>query len=234
MRLNKYIASAGVASRREADDLTRAGRVKVNGHVHRTLGYDVVDSDIVEVDGRTIQPSRRRVYIALHKPKGYITSTRDEQGRPTVLDLVTDIEERLFPVGRLDWETTGLLILTNDGDFSQRVTHPGHEVYKTYRARVEGVLSPERIVRLRRGVDLGGRVTAPAEVTLIRQSAGSALVDIRIREGRNRQVRRMFASVGNEVLELQRTAVGDVYLGGLKSGHYRKLKPREIDSLIGK
>ncbi|MDR0356777.1 MAG: rRNA pseudouridine synthase [Clostridiales Family XIII bacterium] len=232
MRLNKYIAMAGIAGRRKADALTENGNVKVNGRVMLTPGYDVKDGDEVEVNGRLLAPESRSVYIVLNKPKGYITSTRDEKNRPTVMDLVCDIEERIFPVGRLDAATTGLLVMTNDGDLAYRMTHPRCEIYKTYRAKVFGVLSRERVAKLRRGVDIGNFTTAPAEVEVVRQGAHSALVEIRIREGKNRQIRKMFASVGNKVLELERIAVGDVRLGNLKQGHYRKMKRDEIIGLM--
>jgi 23S rRNA pseudouridine2605 synthase len=232
MRLNKYIAQAGVAGRRKADELTENGNVKVNGQVIRKPGYDVKDGDVVEVNGRTLAPESRSVYIVLNKPKGFITSASDEKDRPTVMDLVTDIEERIFPVGRLDGATTGLLIMTNDGELAYKMTHPRHEIYKTYAAKLSGVFSRERAATLRRGVDIGGYTTAPAEVQLIRQGKNSALVEIRIREGKNRQIRKMFAAVGNKVLELERTAIGDVRLGNLKQGHYRKMKRDEIDSLM--
>jgi 23S rRNA pseudouridine2605 synthase len=231
MRLNKYIAAAGVCSRRAADELTSAGKVKINGRVMSKPGYDVRPGDVVEVNGRILAPEGRKVYILLNKPKGFITSLKDEKERPTVMEFVADIEERIFPVGRLDADTTGLLIMTNDGDFAYKVTHPGHEVYKTYRARVSGELSKERIARLRKGIDIGGFVTAPAEVEVIKQTGAGAIVDISIREGHNRQVRKMFQAIGNKVIDLQRTSIGDIRLGGLKPGHYRKLKREEIDSL---
>lgn len=228
MRLNKYIASAGISSRRKADQLIENGNVKINGVSMREMGYDVKDGDVVEVNGRIIQPDRRKVYIMLNKPLGYITSVKDEQNRPTVMDLVTDISERIFPVGRLDINTTGLLIMTNDGDFSQSMSHPKNKIYKTYRARVAGVISEERIRKLEKGVDIGGFVTSPAIVKLIKQSSGSAVVEIKIHEGKNRQVRKMFGAVGNKVLELERISVGDLYLGNLMHGHYRKLTIQEI------
>ncbi|MDR2486964.1 MAG: rRNA pseudouridine synthase [Clostridiales Family XIII bacterium] len=231
MRLNKYIASAGVCSRRRADELTLMGNVKVNGVVVRTPGIDVSEDDRVEVSGHPLRLETHKVYIALHKPKGFISTVRDQADRPTVMDLIGDISERVFPVGRLDEDTSGLLLMTNDGAFAQRVTHPGHEVYKTYRARVQGVFSNERAAKLRKGVDIGGFVTSPAKVEIIRQGTNGSLVEIRIREGKNRQVRKMFAAVGNKVLELQRTAIGDVRLGSLKAGHYRKLKREEIEGL---
>jgi 23S rRNA pseudouridine2605 synthase len=232
MRLNTYIAAAGVCGRRGADELTIHGNVKINGRVVKTPGVDVGEEDVVEVNGRVVKPAKHAVYLLLNKPKGYITTVSDERGRPTVMELVSGIDARLFPVGRLDADTTGLLIMTNDGDFAQAVAHPQREVGKTYRARVEGAISNERLAKLRRGVEVDGRVTAPAEVTLVRQSASGAVVDIRIHEGRNRQVRKMFAAVGNKVLDLQRMAIGDIRIGGLKPGHWRKLRKAEIDSLL--
>jgi 23S rRNA pseudouridine2605 synthase len=233
VRLNKYIARAGVCSRRKADELTVRGNVKINGEVIKTPGADVGDGDVVEVNGRVVAPAEKSVYILLNKPKGYITTAKDEFDRPTVMELTGDIEWRIFPVGRLDAETTGLLVMTNDGDFANAVAHPAGGMRKTYRARVAGAISKERLARLRRGVNVDGRMTAPADVTLVRQSAAGAVVDIAIREGRNRQVRKMFAAVGNKVIDLQRTAIGDIRIGGLKSGHWRKLTKSEIDSLIG-
>jgi 23S rRNA pseudouridine2605 synthase len=231
--LNKYIARAGVCSRRKADELTLRGDVKINGKVIKTPGADIGDGDVVEVNGRAVAPVRKSVYILLNKPKGYITTVSDEFGRPTVMELTGDIEGRVFPVGRLDADTTGMLIMTNDGDFANAVAHPAGEMRKTYRARVNGAVSKERLARLRRGVNVDGRMTAPADVTLVRQSAAGAVVDIAIHEGRNRQVRKMFDAVGNKVIDLQRTAIGDIRIGGLKPGHWRKLSKSEIDSLIG-
>jgi 23S rRNA pseudouridine2605 synthase len=234
MRLNKYIAQAGVASRRKADELTAAGHVKVNGLPLLEMGYEVKEWDVVEVDGRVIKSTDKPVYIVLNKPKGFITSMGDERGRPTVMELVCDIPERIFPVGRLDCNTSGLLLLTNDGDLSQRLAHPSHKVTKTYQATVAGALPERRLSKLRKGIDIGGFVTAPAEVRLIKQSDRSAVVEIQIHEGRNRQVRKMFAAIGSKVTELERTAIGDIlYLGHLKEGHYRKLTRQEIERLKG-
>ena len=232
MRLNKYIAQSGVAGRRQADELTSRGKVKVNGKVMTTLGYDVQPEDRVEVNGRLISPESRSVYLALNKPKGYVSTVSDDRQRLTVMGLVADVPERIYPVGRLDVNTSGLIIMTNDGDFAQKLMHPGHGVTKTYRARVAGVISKERLAALKHGVDIGGYVTAAAEATLIRQSQGSAVVELKIKEGKNRQVRKMFAAVGNKVIDLERVAIGEVYLGNLKSGHYRKLKKDEIEKLI--
>lgn len=231
MRLNKYIAQAGVASRRKADQLTQNGAVRVNGIVMKELGYDVQPEDTVEVNGRVLRPAAKKIYLVLNKPKGYITTVSDEQGRPTVMDLITDVTERVFPVGRLDYNTTGLLILTNDGELSQRLTHPQHQVTKTYHARVTGVLSGERMNKLRNGVDIGGYVTAKARVEILKQSEKSTIVEIEISEGKNRQVRKMFTAVGCKVQELERVSMGEIRLGRLLQGHYRNLTAREVEYL---
>ncbi len=231
MRLNKYIAQAGVASRRKADELIANGNVKINGIAVKELGTDVKDGDVVEVNGRRIEAESRKVYVLLNKPVGYVTTSADEKDRATVLDLVADIPERLFPVGRLDYNTSGLLILTNDGDFAYRLTHPKNHVYKTYRAVVQGQLSSERVAKLRNGVDIGGFVTSPAIVNVIKQQERKALVEISIYEGKNRQVRKMFSAVGNKVMELERIAIGEVRLGRMMEGHYRKLTREEVEYL---
>jgi 23S rRNA pseudouridine2605 synthase len=228
VRLNKYIASAGIASRRKADLLIENGNVKINGLAVTEMGYIVRDGDVVDVNGRIITPDKRKVYIMLNKPKGFITTAKDEEHRPTVMDLISDISERIFPVGRLYANTTGLLIMTNDGDFAQALSHPGNKIYKTYRAKVMGTISDVRLRKLRHGVDIGGFTTSPAIVKLIKQSKTSAIVEIKIYEGKNRQVRKMFAAVGNKVMELERTAIGDLYMGKLMEGHYRKLSVTEI------
>ena len=231
MRINKYIAQAGVASRRKADELIENGNVKVNGAVLREPGYDVQEGDRVTVNGREISGAQKMEYVLINKPLGMVTTVEDDKDRLTVMDVVKDIDARLFPVGRLDYNTSGALIMTNDGELAYRLTHPKHEVYKTYRALVSGVLSNERAARLRRGVDIGGFVTSPAKVKIIRGTQHSTLVEIAIHEGKNRQVRKMFAAVGNPVQELERVAIGDIRLGRLKPGHYRKLTREEIEYL---
>lgn len=231
MRLNKYIASAGVCSRRKADELIANGNVKVNGASVREHGVQVEPGDVVAVNGKVIEEPADKIYVAVNKPLGYITSMDDDKGRATVAELVEDIPERLFPVGRLDYNTTGLLIMTNDGQLTYTLTHPKHEVWKTYVAVVAGVLSDTRIAKLRKGVDIGGFVTSPAKVKVIKQMPRHAVVEIKIREGKNRQVRKMFAAVGNKVQSLERTAIGDVRLGRLMSGHYRKLTRQEVEYL---
>lgn len=231
MRINKYIACAGVASRRKADELIANGNVRVNGLVLREPGYDVVEGDIVEVNGRRIETSEKKIYILLNKPTGYVTTVSDDRERDTVMDLVADVDARIFPVGRLDYNTSGMLIMTNDGDFAYKLTHPKHEMPKTYRALVSGVLSDEKCGRLERGVDIGGFRTSPAKVKIVRGLSNATLVDITIHEGKNRQVRKMFRAVGNPVKRLQRIAIGDIRLGRLAEGHYRKLTREEIEYL---
>lgn len=231
MRLNKYIADAGICSRRKADELIANGNVKVNKAVVKEMGYQVEDGDEVIVNGTKIETKGKKVYVVVNKPKGYITSMDDDKERLTVAELVADIPERLFPVGRLDYNTTGLLIMTNDGQLTYTLTHPKHEVYKTYVAKVAGIISDKRLAMLRKGVDIGGFVTSPAKVKVLKQMPRHAVVEISIKEGKNRQVRKMFAAVGNKVQELQRVSIGEIRLGRLMEGHYRKLTKEEIEYL---
>lgn len=231
MRLNKYIAQAGIASRRKADELTINGQVKINGAIMRELGYDVKPDDIVIVAGKTITGGESLTYYALNKPPGYITTTSDEQNRPTVMSLITDVPSRLFPVGRLDAATSGLLIMTNDGALAYHLAHPSQHVYKTYVAHVEGIVSKESLWNLRNGIIIDGRKTAPANVTIIKEAPKSTTLEFEIYEGRNRQIRKMCTAVGHNVQELERIAIGKINLGRLKSGHYRKLTKEEVDYL---
>ncbi len=231
MRINKYIAAAGICSRRKADELIVQGKVTVNGAVLDEPGYDVKPGDTVFVNGELIEDTAAPLYYVMNKPIGVITSVSDERGRTTVLDLMPDVEERIFPVGRLDYNTSGLLFLTNDGQFAYRLTHPRHQVPKTYRVRVAGNIGKPRIDRLRRGVDIGGFVTSPAEVNVISWTRHSMILEITIHEGKNRQVRRMFEAIGYPVQELERISVGNIKLGRLRPGQYRKLNPGEVDYL---
>lgn len=235
MRLNKYIASAGICSRRKADELINGGKVKINGLEVTEFGTQVNEGDVVEVEGRVIKPSTKPpVYIMLNKPVGFITTAKDDAGRPTVFDLLEDIDERLFPVGRLDYNTSGLLILTNDGDFSNLMMHPKNKVYKTYKVRVKGLLSHYKANILRNGVIIDGVKTAPAIVEIEKQGSNSTVLEIKIREGRNRQIRKMCEALGHPVMELHRSAIGDLTLGHLKVGHYKKINPSDIQALINK
>ena len=232
MRINKYLASAGVASRRRADEMITEGRVRINGAVLREPGYDVQDGDLVLVDGKPVAPTGDLVYYLLNKPEGYITTTSDEQGRPTVTELLEEIPQRLFPVGRLDAATTGLLIMTNDGELSYHLSHPSQKVWKTYVARIDGPISNRELSALEKGVDIDGYITRPAKARLIKETAsGCSVVELKISEGKNRQVRRMFKALGFNVLELERRAIGNVQLGHTRKGSYRKLSKEEVDYL---
>ena len=230
MRINQYIASAGVTSRRKADELVADGKVKVNGAVLTTPGYHVEEGDIVEVNGVRITPAERKVYYLLNKPAGYVTSTADKEGRPLVTELVPD-EVRVFPVGRLDLNTTGLLILTNDGELSNKLMHPSHEFSKRYLVRAQGIVTRAEAAKLEKGIGIGGFVTSPADVHLLKHDRNSTVAEIVIHEGKNRQVRRMFKAIGHPVLELCRTGLGNLEIGRLAVGQCRKLSPAEVEQL---
>ncbi len=233
VRLQKYIASAGLASRRKAEELIAQGKVKVNGKTVREQGVKVdAQSDVVEVNGQTIAPEKKKYYLLLNKPAGYITTTSDELGRQTVMELVSDISARVYPVGRLDAETEGLLFLTNDGAFANTLTHPSHGIEKEYLVYARGVMMPAAINKLKRGVALEDFTTKPAEVELIGIDRNISTVKIKIREGKNRQVRRMFEAVGHEVLYLRRTQVGPIMLGNVPLGKWRHLKKAEVQRLM--
>lgn len=231
MRINKYIASCGVCSRRKADLLVLSGAVSVNGK--RVTDFIEIDplKDTVTVNGAEIKEEKTKYYIALNKPKGYITTSSDEKGRPHVTELTSDINARLFPVGRLDCNTFGLLILTNDGDFAYRVAHPKHNVYKTYIAHVKGTPTPAKLESLRKGINLPDGKTAPAQVEVLKIYPSSAEIKISIHEGKNRQVRRMFEALGHEIIDLKRVSIGNVLLGNLPLGRWRHLTSHEINSL---
>lgn len=231
MRINKRIASSGLCSRRKADTLITDGRVIVNGVLLKEPGYEVSDADIVTVDGIPLPAEEKKTYILLNKPVGYITSVSDERGRATVMELVADVPSRVFPVGRLDYNTSGLLILTSDGDFAYAVSHPGKKIGKTYRARISGFLTRQAKYLLEHGVDIGGFTTSPARVEVIRELSKQSIVEITIHEGKYHQVRKMFQAVGNPVQELTRIAIGPVRLGHLARGHWRKMTGREIAAL---
>ncbi len=228
-RLQKYLASAGVASRRASETMIQEGRVAVNGKVIRELGTKIVPGkDQVTVDGKPVQPEEKLVYLLLNKPAGYITTAKDTHNRPTVLDLIADVPYRVFPVGRLDYETEGLLLLTNDGEFAYRMTHPKFKMMKTYVAVVQGVLTPERLDMLQNGVQLEDGRTGTAKVRILRKENHKTVVEISIHEGKNRQVRRMFKAVKNPVLELKRISVGTLTLKGVNLGEYRYLQDDEL------
>lgn len=230
-RLQKFLAQAGVASRRQAEQLMLEGRVTVNGAVVSELGAKVdPDKDAVKVDGRRVL-GERPAYLLMHKPKGTLCTLDDPEGRPLVTDLVKGVKARLFPVGRLDFDTTGALLLTNDGELANLLMHPRHRFAKTYLAKVKGVPSEERLEKLRRGVNIEGVRTAPAEARLVAVKEKNSLVELVLREGRNRQVKRMFLEVGHPVLRLQRTAYAFLDLQGLEPGQWRHLTADEVKRL---
>jgi 23S rRNA pseudouridine2605 synthase len=234
IRLQKLIAQAGVASRRAAEKLIAEGRVTVNGETVREMGTKADPShDDIRVDGRRIKSAERLRYILLYKPAGYVTTRSDPQRRSTVIDLLRGVKEYIYPVGRLDYDTEGLLLLTNDGDLAVRLTHPRHGVKRTYEARVAGIPDDEALEQLRRGIPLDGRRTLPADVSLLnkRRVAGDGVLAITIREGRNRQVRRMLEAVGHPVKKLTRVGIGPLSDRGLKPGTWRELTRQEVERL---
>jgi len=230
--LNRYLARAGVASRRTADTLIASGAVRVNGRVPPESGVLVEDADHVTLNGRPVAPLVRFHYLALNKPAGVVVTARDPESRATVFDLVRDSgAPRLFAVGRLDVATTGLLLLTDDGELANRLAHPRHKVPKEYLALVAGIPGERDLRALREGVELEDGRTLPAEAEVVGASRGMARVRLVIREGRNRQVRRMLEAVGHPVRQLERTGFGPVRLGRLRPGGWRKLRPEELESL---
>ncbi len=232
MRLQKYLASCGVASRRNAEKLIADGHISVNGNTVTEMGFQVDElSDIVLVDGVQVRPEEEKHYIAYNKPVGEVTTAYDPEGRQTVLDRFRNYPVRLFPVGRLDYDSEGLLLLTNDGDLMNRLLHPSFEIPKSYLARISNHVSDEEIRSLRKGVMIDGRLTSPAEVRLIRHDTFSTELLITIHEGRNRQIRKMVSSIGHQVVRLKRVRFGPVFLNDLPSGMWRKLTEDEIAKL---
>lgn len=228
MRLQKYLAEAQVASRRKAEEIILQGRVKVNGEIITELGTKVEsDSDIVTVDGKKVTICEEMVYVMLNKPEGCVTTVKDQFGRKSVLDYVSDIKERIYPVGRLDYDTSGLLLLTNDGDLTYKLTHPKNNVEKTYIAIVDRKPDSEDLERFRKGLIIEGKKTAPAKIEIVKKDRLTTL-NIKIHEGRNRQVRKMCAAIGCNVVRLKRIAEGNLELGNLEKGKYRYLSDEEI------
>jgi len=232
-RLQKYLAEAGIASRRKAEELILAGQVKVNGKVVTELGTKVnSDRDKVYFQNELVKLKKKKIYILLNKPAGYISATKDQFDNPSVLHLVDNIKERLFPVGRLDKDTTGALLLTNDGDFSYHLTHPKHEVSKTYVAEVVGRPTDEEMRLFMKGVYIDGKKTYPAKIRIVKEMKKNSIVEIIIHEGRNRQVKKMCEEIGHKVVSLQRAAIGGLTVEGLKEGSWRHLTPKEIEKLM--
>lgn len=231
IRLQKHLSECGIASRRKAEELIAAGKVKINGHIAEIGAKVDPKRDKVTVRGKAVVPVNEKVYIMLNKPRGFVTTMSDELGRKTVSDLVADAGNRIFPVGRLDRDSEGLLIMTNDGDFANKLTHPSSHVNKTYRVTVKGVAEEEQLLRMKEGIVLDGRKTLPCDCFVAERKPDRTVLIFVLNEGRNRQIRRMCEEVGLEVLRLKRTEIAGVKLGMLSQGKWRPLNEREMRRL---
>ncbi|MGY5215343.1 pseudouridine synthase [Clostridium butyricum] len=233
-RLQKYMASCGIASRRKCEELILLGKVKVSGNIIEELGFKVNPlEDIVEYDGRVITKEERKVYIMLNKPEDVITSVKDEKDRKTVIDIVK-VNERIFPIGRLDYDSSGLILLTNDGELYNKIIHPRVELDKKYVAVVKGEVSLDDKEKFESGIDIGGYITAPAKLKMLEYSHRKDLstIEVCIHEGKNRQIRKMCSAINHEVMSLKRVSIGNIRLGQLKKGEYRYLNDEEMKYLM--
>lgn len=231
MRINKYIASSGVCSRRKAEELVLAGDVVVNGEVITSLSFDVGEQDRVFVKNVEIKIMDKKEYIMLHKPKGYICACRDDKGRRTVMDLLPESLKHLKPVGRLDYDSEGLLLLTNDGELAFALTHPSHEVPKKYVVRIEGQIKEGELAVIRKGVVIDGERLSPCKAVPILFDGKDTKIEVTIKEGKNRQIRKMFEAIGKIVVFLKRVSIGELELGSVSRGSYRELSLAEIEYL---
>ncbi|MBQ9790690.1 MAG: rRNA pseudouridine synthase [Clostridia bacterium] len=231
MRINKFIASCGICSRRKAEEFVRNGEVKVNGEVVTSLVFDVGENDRVTLQGVEIQVLGKKDYVMLHKPKGYITAMSDDKGRRTVVDLLPDNLKHLKPVGRLDYDSEGLLIMTNDGELAFALTHPSHEVPKKYVVRIEGQIKESELAVIRKGVVIDGERLASCKAVPILFDGKDTKIEIIIKEGKNRQIRKMFEAIGKIVVFLKRVSIGDLELGNLSRGGHRELTVAEVEYL---
>lgn len=232
-RLHKFMARSGVASRRGSEELIAQGKVRVNGKPVTVPGLKIDPlRDRVEVDGNPVRRPEKKVYLLLNKPTGYVSTVSDPRGRRKVTDLLVGIKQRVYPAGRLDYDSEGLMLLTNDGDLTYALTHPRHEMPKTYQVLVQGVPEADKLAELARGVVLQDGPTTPAKVRLLKNKGHSALLEITIHEGRNRQVRRMCQHIGHPVLSLRRVSIGPLKIGDLQPGRYRHLTAREVKMLM--
>ncbi len=231
MRINKYLALAGLGSRRSVEVLITTGKIKVNGKVVRDLSTDVKDTDNVQFNNKPVKVSTNFVYYKLHKPKGYVTTVDDDKERKTVMDLLRGVHARVYPVGRLDYDTEGLLLFTNDGDITNILTRPSSEVEKTYTVHIEGVITKDEIQRLAGGIDIGGYVTKPCRVQLVEELDKITKLKVTISEGKNRQIRKMFEVIGKNITLLRRVQIGEITLGGLSRGEYAPLNAKELKYL---
>ncbi len=230
MRINKFLAASGVASRRECDEMIKNGKVTVNGK-RAVIGIEIGEDDEVKVDGVTVNVKKNEYYI-LNKPKGYICSVADDKGRKTVIDLMPEGVGRIYPVGRLDYDSEGLLILTTDGELAQHLTHPSNEVPKTYLVRVEGILTENDLNPIRSGLEIDGYVTKKCKAHIVETNKSFTKVHVTLKEGKNREIRKMFAAIGKEINLLKRIKVGELTLRGLDRGAYRKLNRQEVAYLM--
>lgn len=232
MRLQKYMALCGVASRRKSEELIMNGQVKVNNKTVTELGTIIdPDKDIIKVDDKRIRLESNKVYIMLNKPIGFVTTVKDEKDRKIVTDLIDGVKERIYPIGRLDADTTGLLLLTNDGDIAYKLTHPSNEIVKQYIAIVEGVPNKNELEKFRRGLFIEGRKTSRASLKILKNFGTDSILDIKIHEGRNRQVKKMCEAINHPVKKLKRISIGEIELGGLDVGNWRYLDDEEINYL---
>lgn len=232
IRLQKYISQCGIASRRKAEELIVQGHVKINGKT-AVLGDKVTAGDKVFVKGkRIVMPKANHRYIMLNKPRGFITTMSDERGRKCVAQLVSDVGERVYPIGRLDKDSEGMLIFTNDGDFANKIMHPKNCIYKIYRVTVRPSIDEEQLIKLETGVELDGKKTAPAQVHVLHKEEGRVVLEMILHEGKNREIRRMCEAVGLEVARLKRTQIGAVKMGMLKQGDWRDLNENEVKKLL--
>ncbi len=232
IRLNKFLSQTGTASRREADKIIAEGRVEVNGVAIQVLGYKIDDTkDRVEVDGKRVKKDENLIYLMLNKPSGYLVTLKDPFSRPTIKELLPNLKKKVFPVGRLDYDSEGLILFTNDGELAYRLTHPRFKIKKTYLVKVTGSPDPSNLSRLERGIFLDGKKTAPAKVSRLSDSPKRTLLRIEITEGRKREVKRMCEAVGHRVLQLKRIGFAGLTLGKLAKGNYRFLGQEEIDNL---
>ena len=226
MRINKFIASCGIASRRKAEEMIQEGRVRINDSVVSDLSTKVSEIDIVKIDGKIINKVEEKYYYMLNKPIGYVSTAKDQFGRPSVVDFF-DKKQRIYPVGRLDYDSRGLLLMTNDGDLTYALTHPKYHIEKIYEVKVSSVLSNSEIEKFKSGIDIGGYITAKSRITFI----GNTSYEVIIKEGKNRQIRKMFSALGKNVLDLKRVSIGKLKLMDLKEGTYRKLTNEEVEYL---
>ncbi len=236
IRLQKYLAECGIASRRKAEEYIQEGKVQVNGTNVTELGVKIdPNNDIVYFNNKKVIKKNENIYILLNKPIGYVTTTKDQFNRQTVLDLIRGINKRIVPVGRLDMYTSGALILTNDGDFTYKVTHPSHEITKTYVATLRGIITNEEIEKLRSGVEIEDYLTRPAKVKILKTDTERNIsrIEITIHEGKNRQVRKMCEAIGRNVIALHRSKIGNITVKDLKIGEWRYLNQTEIRTVIG-